>query len=135
MSQTAACSLGNQHGNALQRLSQTRTLYEIRTARASDFKLERARPSDRLAKALRGNYPLGMSALEEIEKTVLALPVEQRAVLAESLLESLPPAGDVWSEVEEQAEVERRQREIETGLVRPLPESEFWKRVEAGRKR
>lgn len=76
-----------------------------------------------------------MSAIEEIEKTVLALPVEQRVLLAESLLSSLPPTGEVWSEAEELAEVERREQEIESGKVQPLPEAEFWKRVEAGRKR
>jgi len=66
---------------------------------------------------------------------VLALPVEQRVTLAESLLSSLPQASEVWSEAEEMAEVERREREIECGQVQPLPESEFWRRVEAGRKR
>jgi putative addiction module component (TIGR02574 family) len=76
-----------------------------------------------------------MSAIEEIEKTVLALPVEQRVHLAESLLDSLEPLGEEWSEVEEMAEVERREREIESGEVQPLPDSEFWKRVEARRKR
>ena len=76
-----------------------------------------------------------MSAIEEIEKTLLALPLAQRVVLAESLLDSLPPTGEVWSEAEELAEVERREREIESGQVRPLPEAEFWSRVEAGRKR
>ena len=35
-----------------------------------------------------------MSAIEELEKAVLALPVEQRAWLAESLLSSLPPLSD-----------------------------------------
>ena len=76
-----------------------------------------------------------MSAIEEIEKTVLALPVEQRVLLAESLLSSLPPLGEAWSDAETLAEVERREREIENGQVKPLPEAEFWKRVEAGRKR
>jgi len=76
-----------------------------------------------------------MSAIEEIEKTLLALPLAQRVALAESLLDSLPPTGEVWSEAEELAEVERREREIESGQVRPLPEAEFWSRVEAGRKR
>ncbi len=76
-----------------------------------------------------------MSAIEELEKTGLALPVEQRVVLAESLLDSLPPAGEAWSEVEELAEVERREREIESGQVQSIPEGEFWRRVEAGRKR
>jgi putative addiction module component (TIGR02574 family) len=76
-----------------------------------------------------------MSAIEELEQTVLALPVEQRAVLAESLLDSLPPAGEVWSEAEELAEVERREREIENGQIQPLAAADFWQRIEARRKR
>ena len=76
-----------------------------------------------------------MTGIEEIENTVLALPVEQRVLLAESLLGSLPPAGEVWSEMEELAEVERREREIESGQVQPIAETGFWRRVEAGRKR
>ncbi len=76
-----------------------------------------------------------MSAIDELERTVLALPVEQRVVLAESLLDSLPPSGEMWSEAEELAEVERREREIESGQVQPLSEAGFWRRAEAGRKR
>ena len=76
-----------------------------------------------------------MSAIKEIEKTVLGLPVEQRVRLTESLLDSLPPLGEVWSEAEELAEVERREREIESGKVQPVSETEFWKRIEARRKR
>jgi putative addiction module component (TIGR02574 family) len=78
---------------------------------------------------------MDMPAIKEIEQAVLALPVEQRAHLAESLLKSLPPVGDTWSEAEELAEVERREREIESGTVQPLSEADFWKRVEANRKR
>ena len=76
-----------------------------------------------------------MSAIEEIEKTVLALPVAQRVLLTESLLGSLPPLTETWSESEELAEVERRERQIESGEVQPLPEAEFWRRVEANRTR
>ena len=76
-----------------------------------------------------------MSAIKEIEKTVLALPVEQRVVLAESLLDSLPPADAAWSEAEELAEVDRRERELASGQVQPLAETEFWERVESRRKR
>ena len=72
-----------------------------------------------------------MSAIAEIEKTVLALPLEQRVLLAESLLSSLPPVGEQWSEAQELAEVERREHEIETGQVQPLSELEFWRRIEA----
>lgn len=76
-----------------------------------------------------------MSAIEAIEETVLALPVEQRVLLVESLLGSLPPVGEAWSEAEALAEVERRDREIESGQIQPLPEAEFWTRAETGRKR
>ncbi len=76
-----------------------------------------------------------MPALAEIEKAILALPLEQRVLLAESLLSSLPPIAEEWSEAQELAEVERRERQIESGQVQPLSEAEFWRRVEAGRKR
>ncbi len=71
-----------------------------------------------------------MSAIQEIEKTVLALPLKERVFLAESLLGSLPPAGEEMTEAEEIAEVERREREIESGQVKALSEVEFWQRVE-----
>ncbi len=73
-----------------------------------------------------------MSAIEQIEQSVLALPVEQRVLLAESLLGSLPLTEAVWSDEEELAEVERREREIASGRVQPITDAEFWKRVEAG---
>jgi putative addiction module component (TIGR02574 family) len=76
-----------------------------------------------------------MSAIKDIEEKILALPIKQRAQLAESLLESLPPLGSESSEAEELAEVERREREIESGAVQPIPENKFWKQVEARRKR
>jgi putative addiction module component (TIGR02574 family) len=76
-----------------------------------------------------------MTAIEELEKTVLALPVEQRVTLAESLLSSLPPAAEAWSEADELAEVERREREIESGQVQPISDAELWQRVEASRQR
>ena len=75
-----------------------------------------------------------MSAIQEIEKTVLALPTEQRVLLAESLLNSLPLVGEVWSEAEEMAEVERREGQIESGEAQPIAEAEFWRRVGSGRK-
>ena len=76
-----------------------------------------------------------MSAIQEIEKTVLGWPIEQRVLLTEALLDSLPPAGEEWSEAEELAEVERRELEIESGQVKAIPEGEFWRRVETGRRR
>jgi putative addiction module component (TIGR02574 family) len=65
------------------------------------------------------------------EKAVLALPVEQRALLAESLLDSLSSPNEGWSEADEVAEVGRREREIDDGKVQPLTENEFWRQVEA----
>jgi putative addiction module component (TIGR02574 family) len=76
-----------------------------------------------------------MSAIKEIKQAVLALPVKQRAQLAESLLESLPPLHDECSEAEELAEFEHRERQISSGEVQPLSESKFWKQVESRRKR
>jgi putative addiction module component (TIGR02574 family) len=76
-----------------------------------------------------------MKGIAEIEKTVLALPIAQRALLAESLLNSLPPLPEDWSQAREMEEVERREREIETGQVQPLSEEELLRRVEARRKR
>ena len=74
-----------------------------------------------------------MSAIKKIEKTILALPVAQRVLLTESLLGSLPPLTEAWTEAEELAEAERRERQIESGEIQPLPEAEFWRRVEASR--
>ena len=76
-----------------------------------------------------------MSAIQELELKVLALPVEQRALLAESLLGSLPPVVGDLSEAEELAEAERRDREIESGSVQALNDADFWGRVEGSRQR
>ena len=75
-----------------------------------------------------------MTGIEQIEQTVLKLPLQQRVWLTESLLDSLPPAGDELSEAAELEEVERCDREIESGQVRPPNEEEFFQRVEARRK-
>ena len=49
--------------------------------------------------------------------------------------ESTEETEGKWSEEEELAEVERREREIESGRVQPITDAEFWKRVESGRTR
>ena len=73
-------------------------------------------------------------AIEELERKLLALPLKHRVFLAESLLASVPPVEEAATEADEMAEVERREREIETGLVRALTEAEFWREIEAGLK-
>ena len=67
-----------------------------------------------------------MSAIEEIAKRVLALPLAERVFLAERLLGSVPPPGEPMSEAAEMAEVERREKEIENGQVQCLNDAEFW---------
>jgi putative addiction module component (TIGR02574 family) len=76
-----------------------------------------------------------VKGLAEIEKAVLALPIEQRILLAESLLNSLPPETEEISEAAEIEEAERRDWEIETGQVKLLSEEEFQRRIQSARKR
>ena len=76
-----------------------------------------------------------MTAVEEIRNKALALGISERALLAESLLNSLPPLSEAWSETEELAEAERREHELESGQVQALHDGEFWKQVEARRKK
>jgi hypothetical protein len=75
-----------------------------------------------------------MVAIEEIEQKLLALPLKHRVFLAESLLASVPPVDKELTEAEEMAEVDRRERQIETGhgQVRALTDAEFWREVETG---
>jgi len=76
-----------------------------------------------------------MSAIREIHNAVLALPLEHRVLLAELLLELLPPLDENRSEADDIAEASRRESEIESGHVRPVCDAEFWRRVEALRAR
>ena len=70
-----------------------------------------------------------MVGIEEIEQKLLALPLKHRVFLAESLLDSVPLAAREMTEVEEMAEVERREKEIESGQARALTDEEFWRGV------
>jgi len=67
----------------------------------------------------------------EIEQEALALPERERAALAAKLLDTLPPHGtDVSDE-----EVERRERELESGQAAAISHEEFVRRVEEERGR
>jgi hypothetical protein len=69
--------------------------------------------------------------LAEIEQEALALPERDRASLAAKLLGTLPPPGtDISDE-----EVERREREMESGEVEAISHEEFVRRVERDRGR
>jgi hypothetical protein len=69
--------------------------------------------------------------LAEVQKQALALSESERARLAASLLETLPPPGtDVSDE-----EVWEREAEMESGHVQPISHEEFVRRVERERRR
>lgn len=72
-----------------------------------------------------------MSTYEEIINAALALPPDTRAMLAEHLLESLDAddqkrIDELWAE-----EAERRDKEIEDGVVTPIPGEEVMNRLRA----
>lgn len=71
-----------------------------------------------------------MSAIEQIEKKLLALPVRDRVFLAESLLGSLPAAEENASPLDDVAAATLRDEEIESGRVKALSESDFWRLLE-----
>jgi hypothetical protein len=78
-----------------------------------------------------GNPYLAIMTLAEIEHQALALSERERASLAANLLDTLPPAGtDVSDE-----EVERRERELESGQAAAISHEEFVRRVEEERGR
>ncbi|HTE90139.1 MAG TPA: addiction module protein [Terriglobales bacterium] len=67
--------------------------------------------------------------LEEIEQEALGLPERERASLAAKLLDTLPPPGTDASD----DEVERRERELESGQVIAISHEEFVRRVQQER--
>ena len=79
-----------------------------------------------------------MSTYEEIKNAALALPPEAREMLAEHLMASLSSIDPV-----EQAEIDaywiqvadRRSKEIEDGIVTPIPGEEVMARLRSRYKR
>jgi putative addiction module component (TIGR02574 family) len=76
-----------------------------------------------------------INTYEEIMNAALALPPGERVLLAEQLMDSLP-ADDherieaLWAE-----EAERRNREIEDGIVKAIPGEEVMNRLRSRYKR
>jgi putative addiction module component (TIGR02574 family) len=64
---------------------------------------------------------------EQIISAALALPVQTRAKLAESLLESLLPPEQKEIDAAWAQEAERRIREYESGQVKSIPADEVLK--------
>jgi hypothetical protein len=70
-------------------------------------------------------------SLAEVEKQALALSENERARLAASLLETLPPSG---AEISDE-EVLQRDADLESGRVQEISHEEFVRRVEQERRR
>ncbi len=68
-------------------------------------------------------------AADEVLKDALELPVEARAALVDSLLDSLDSTVDPDAEALWQAEILRRTREIDEGSVQLVPWSELRARL------
>jgi hypothetical protein len=69
-------------------------------------------------------------SLAEIEKHALALNENERARLAASLLETLPPDAEISDE-----EVLQRDADLESGRAAEISHDEFARRVEQERRR
>ena len=69
--------------------------------------------------------------LSELLEKVLALPVEARAALANSLLESLDQTVDVGAEEAWKEEIARRVAELDSGKVKPIPWAEARRQIES----
>jgi hypothetical protein len=64
-------------------------------------------------------------SFKEVTAEALALPERERVSLVTTLLGTLPPpVADVSDE-----EVEKRERDMDTGGVEPIPHEEFVRRV------
>jgi putative addiction module component (TIGR02574 family) len=66
--------------------------------------------------------------MKELIEEVISLPVEERAVVADSILQSLnPPDLDIdrkWAQV-----AQRRLTELRSGKVKPVPGEQVFARV------
>jgi putative addiction module component (TIGR02574 family) len=69
--------------------------------------------------------------LSELLKKALALPVEARAALAGSLLESLDETVDDGTESAWQAEIAQRIKELDSGEVKPVAWAEARRQISA----
>lgn len=69
--------------------------------------------------------------VSELLKKALALPVEARAALAGSLLDSLDEGMDASAEEEWNNEIVRRIEELDSGKVKPVPWAEARRQISA----
>ena len=76
-----------------------------------------------------------MSSYEKIKTAALALPPDARAMLAEDLLESLDAEDQQTIDALWVEEAERRDKEIEEGVVIAIPGEEVMERLRSRYKR
>jgi putative addiction module component (TIGR02574 family) len=69
--------------------------------------------------------------VSDLLKQALALPVEARAALAGSLLESLDDIVDESAEEEWSKEIARRIADLDSGKVKPVPWAEARRQISA----
>ena len=76
-----------------------------------------------------------MSTYEEIENAALALPPEAREMLAEHLMASLDAFDHEELDPVFLEEIERRSKEMDDGIVTPIPGEEVMARLRSRYKR
>jgi putative addiction module component (TIGR02574 family) len=69
--------------------------------------------------------------VSELLRKALELPVEARAALASSLLESLDDTVDASAEEEWKQEIARRIAELDSGKVKPIPWAQARRQISA----
>jgi putative addiction module component (TIGR02574 family) len=73
-------------------------------------------------------YGMGREA-KKLLKKALALPVDERAELAGSLIENLDRSTDKSTRTAWDMEILRRMRELDSGRVRTIPIAQFRRRL------
>ncbi len=76
-----------------------------------------------------------MSTYEEIKNAAMALPPDAREMLAEHLMASLSPEGEWEIDPLFLKEIERRSKEMDDGIVTPIPGEEVMARLRSRMKR
>jgi len=67
--------------------------------------------------------------LSRLMKEAMKLPPEARGALASRLIDSLDPAVDVDAEIAWDAELSRRDQELDSGTVKAIPWSEARRQI------
>jgi putative addiction module component (TIGR02574 family) len=69
--------------------------------------------------------------VETLTEQALALPADQRALLADKLVESLDPAEEVGIRAAWMAEIDRRIADVESGRTKTIPAEQVFAEIHA----